>query len=39
MHEKLAPVGRDEVLERVAVTGAGTIEDRLVHGLRVPLVG
>ena len=39
MHEQFASIRRDEVLERVAVAGAGAIEDRVVHGLRVPLVG
>ena len=39
MNEQLAPERRYEVLERVAVTGAGAIQDRLVHGTPVPLLG
>ncbi len=39
VHEQLPPVGLDELGERVAVAGAGTAEDRLVHLAHVFLGG
>jgi hypothetical protein len=39
VHEQLAPVRLDELRERIAVTGAGAAEDRLVHLPHVSLGG